>query len=60
MFKHVVWSKTLRSETLATQATRAKSYDDVHNISTVPCGKSKMVYFAPSIMKKIVLFLFIS
>ena len=32
----------------------AKSYSDIPNTLTVPCEKSKMVSFASSIMKKIV------
>ena len=44
-------AKTLRSDTLA---TRGKSYDDIHNTFTVPCEKSRMVFFAFSIMKNIV------
>ena len=31
-----------------------KSYDDIHKTLTVSCEKSKMVYFASSIMKNIV------
>ena len=47
-------SKTLRSETLSTQAIQAKSYDDVHNTFTVPCKKSETVSFTSAIMKSIV------
>ena len=32
----------------------AASYDNIHNISTVPCEKSKMASFASSVMKNIV------
>ena len=31
----------------------AKSPDDIHNTITVPCEKSKIISFAPSVMKKI-------
>ena len=34
----------------------AKSYDDIHNTLLVLCEKSKMVSFAPSIMKNIIVF----
>ena len=30
---------------------RAKSYNDIHNIFTIPCEKSKIVSFTSSIMK---------
>ena len=46
--EHAVRSKTLRSETLSTQA---KSYDDIPNSSTVPCEESKVVSFTSSVMK---------
>ena len=32
---------------------KAKSHDDMHNTSTVPCEKSKIVSFDSSIMKSI-------
>ena len=32
---------------------KAKSHDDMHNTSTVPCEKSKIVFFDSSIMKSI-------
>ena len=35
-----------------------RSYGDVHNTLTVPCGKPKMVSFVSSIMKNIVAFTF--
>ena len=35
-----------------------KSYGDMHNTLTVPCGKPKMVSFVSSIMKNIVAFTF--
>ena len=41
---------TLRSQILA---MRAKLYNDIHNIFTVPCEKFKMSFFASSIMKNI-------
>ena len=33
-----------------------KSYDDIHKMLTVRCEKSKIVFFASSIMKNIVAF----
>ena len=44
--KHAVPSKTFRLETLATGATGAKLYDNIYNIFTVPCEKSKMAFFS--------------
>ena len=51
--EHAVQSKTLQSDTLATRARRAKFYNNIHNIFTVPCEKSKMVSFVSSIMTNI-------
>ena len=49
--EHTVRSKILRSDILA---MRAKSYNDIHNIFTVPCKKSEMSFFASSVMKNVV------
>ena len=54
--KQAVRSQALQSDTLA---TAAKSYDDIHYIFTFPCEKSKMVSFASSVMKNIIILSFI-
>ena len=40
------------------ERTVTKSYGDMHNTLTVPCGKPKMVSFVSSIMKNTVAFAF--
>ena len=48
---------TLKQNKIVEHAV-AKLYNDVHNTSTVPSEKSKLVSFASSILKNIVVFAF--